>query len=323
MRSVRRNILTTIFLLVLLGACAETQLIVHTAKRISRSGDQLPSTEGIYKVGNPYQIKGIWYYPSEDFEYNETGIASWYGPGFHGKQTANGEIYNMNELTAAHRTLPMPSLVRVINLDNGRGIVLKVNDRGPFAHGRIIDVSRRAAQLLGFEIKGTARIQVKIMEEESRAIASRLQGWRDVGANETPIIVDRIPKPAVNSSPLPPPPGALTAPSPQIQDLPAPARPIKGTKAQAQDPPLGQVKFGKPAPGEIYIQAGAFAFYSKANKVRARLNSLGSVNVSQTLNNGRDLFRVRLGPIASVNAADMILERVIASGYPDAQIIVD
>ena len=323
LRAVIRNVLSTIFLLVFVAACAETQFVVHTAKLVSRTGELPPSADGTYKVGNPYQIAGVWYYPAEDFEYNETGIASWYGPGFDGKQTANGEIYDMNELTAAHRTLPMPSLVRVINLDNGRGIVLKVNDRGPFAHGRIIDVSRRAAQLLGFEIKGTARVQVQIMADESRAIVSRLLGGRQVAANETPITVDRIPKPAVNSSALPPPPGARSASSPQIRSLPAPARPTQVAEAQAAESQAGQVEFGTPSPGQIYIQAGAFSFYNNANKVRAKLNSLGSVDVSQTLINGRDLFRVRLGPIVSVDQADVLLERVIASGYPDARIIVD
>src|SRR5262245_12419431 len=102
---------------------------------------------GVYKVGKPYQIAGSWYYPAVDYDYTETGIASWYGPDFHGKDTANGEAYDMNALTAAHRTLPMPSMVRVTNLENGRQIVLRVNDRGPFARSRIIDVSRRASQL--------------------------------------------------------------------------------------------------------------------------------------------------------------------------------
>ncbi len=109
--------------------------------------------QGIYKVGQPYQIDGTWYYPAEDWTYDETGIASWYGEQFHGKYTANGEIFDLNALTAAHRTLPMPSVVQVTNLDNGRSIELRVNDRGPYARGRIIDLSRRAAQLLGFEGK--------------------------------------------------------------------------------------------------------------------------------------------------------------------------
>jgi rare lipoprotein A len=108
-------------------------------------GVRLPPNAGVYKVGNPYQIDGTWYYPHEQPDYDETGIASWYGPTFYGHHTANGEIYDGTEFTAAHRTLPMPVNVRVTNLDNGKSIIVRVNDRGPYAKGRIIDLSEAAA----------------------------------------------------------------------------------------------------------------------------------------------------------------------------------
>src|SRR5579871_6664795 len=101
----------------------------------------VPPNAGVYKIGQPYQIDNIWYYPSEQPDYDETGIASWYGPTFYGHRTANGEMYDGNQLTAAHRTLPMPVNVRVTNLDNGKSIIVRVNDRGPYARGRIIDLS--------------------------------------------------------------------------------------------------------------------------------------------------------------------------------------
>lgn len=145
----------------LLAACAE----IDFAATVMKSGDQEP--RGHYKVGQPYQIKGVWYHPAEDPFYEEEGIASWYGEPFHGQLTANGEVYDMNELTAAHKTLPMPVYVRVTNLENGRSLVLRVNDRGPFIAGRIIDVSRRGAQLLGFEGKGTAQVRVQVVDQES------------------------------------------------------------------------------------------------------------------------------------------------------------
>ena len=148
-------------LALLLSACAQTQLAVFAVKEIAR---EAPAGEGVYKVGQPYQINGIWYTPAEDPAYNKTGIASWYGRPFHGQRTANGEIYDMNTLTAAHKTLPMPSYVRVTNLENGRSLILRLNDRGPFVNGRIIDVSYRAAQLWGFSEKGTARIQVQAVD---------------------------------------------------------------------------------------------------------------------------------------------------------------
>ncbi|WP_310474456.1 septal ring lytic transglycosylase RlpA family protein, partial [Sandarakinorhabdus sp.] len=109
------------------------------------------------KIGKPYQVAGITYYPADDREYREEGVASWYGPGFHAGSTANGERYDQDDLTAAHRTLPMPSWVQIENLDNGRKLTVRINDRGPFARGRIIDLSRKAAQLLGVDRAGTAR----------------------------------------------------------------------------------------------------------------------------------------------------------------------
>src|SRR6185312_3470431 len=125
------------------------------------------NADGSFKVGTPYQINGKWYYPAENYNYVEEGVASWYGQDFQGKKTANGELYDMNAVTAAHRTLPLPSMVRVTNLDNVRQLNVRVNDRGPFHSSRIIDVSRRAAQLLGFYDVGTAHVRVEIDPVES------------------------------------------------------------------------------------------------------------------------------------------------------------
>ena len=126
---------------------------------------------GTYRVGAPYEINGVWYYPAVDYNYDRTGVASWYGEAFEGRLTANGEIFDLNGMTAAHTTLPMPSIVQVTNLANGRSIRLRVNDRGPFVDGRLIDVSRRAAQLLGFETQGTAPVRVTILKDQSIAVA--------------------------------------------------------------------------------------------------------------------------------------------------------
>lgn len=131
---------------------------------------------GVYKIGNPYKIMGRWYYPKEDYNYSEVGMASWYGDDFHAKKTANGEKYDMNTLTAAHRTLPLPSIVKVTNLENGRSLVVRVNDRGPYAKERIIDLSKRAAGLLGYQTKGTAKVKVEIMAKESKALKAAMLG---------------------------------------------------------------------------------------------------------------------------------------------------
>ncbi len=121
------------------------------------------ASKGVYKLGKPYKIAGRWYQPVFDPEYDEVGVASWYGRQFHGRRTANGETFDLDELTAAHPTLPLPSIVRVTNLANNRQIEVRVNDRGPFAKGRIIDLSQEAARRLGFERQGTARVRVQFL----------------------------------------------------------------------------------------------------------------------------------------------------------------
>ena len=145
---------------------------------------RLAAVQPHYKVGAPYKINGVTYQPREDLSYRRIGIASYYGGesrgvDFHGRPTANGEIYDMYGLTAAHPTLPMPSVISVTNLENGRSLKLRVNDRGPFADGRLIDVSRKAARDLGFEEKGTARVRVEVLPEETRALKeAMLRGER-------------------------------------------------------------------------------------------------------------------------------------------------
>lgn len=128
-----------------------------------------------YKVGAAYTVKGITYHPHVDYDYDETGAASWYGEAFQGQYTANGEIFDLNELTAAHTTLPLPSIVEVTNLENNRALRIRVNDRGPFAKGRIIDLSRRAAQLLGFERNGSTMVRVRVLKDESLRAAALAQ----------------------------------------------------------------------------------------------------------------------------------------------------
>jgi rare lipoprotein A len=132
--------------------------------------------QGHFKVGNPYKIKDVIYHPEIDKNYQEAGYASWYGDAFANKKTANGEIFYPKEISAAHRTLPLPSMVLVTNLENGKELKLKVNDRGPFAHDRIIDLSRKAATILGFKHKGTALVEVKFLKDETEKLHKELFG---------------------------------------------------------------------------------------------------------------------------------------------------
>lgn len=125
------------------------------------------SAPGPKKIGKPYKINGITYYPMESADgYSEVGVASWYGPGFHGKLTANGETYNQKAMTAAHKTLPLPTLVKVENLENGKSVVVRVNDRGPYSKGRIIDLTEVAARRLDMLDKGTAKVRVSVLSED-------------------------------------------------------------------------------------------------------------------------------------------------------------
>ncbi len=316
------SLLTFVFAAgLLLSACAETQFIIHTAKRVSQDDAE---SKGHYKVGNPYQIDGIWYYPHVDYEYDETGIASWYGPNFHGKKTANGEVFDMNELTAAHRTLPMPSLVEVTNLENGRKLRLLVNDRGPFAKGRIIDISRQGAQLLGFQTKGTAKVRVKILAAESRQLAAAAQGESLLAESGSPITVEKLPVTGVDSETLAPPPGAQVAEAPADVVTDVAAEPLANVNEQAGTSSSSQQVTQVPVVNTgIYVQAGAFSQFNNANRARAILSSIGDVNVSPVLVNGIDLFRVRIGPVANVAEADMLLDRMVGAGYPEARIIID
>src|SRR6202795_953716 len=134
---------------------------VSTSPRVVEFGEPVPKGGGTYRVGKPYTVGGRVYVPEEDAEYREEGMASWYGDDFHGRLTANGEVFDMGSLTAAHPTLPMPSYARVTNLRNGKSLIVRVNDRGPYHGNRLIDVSNKAAELLDFKGNGVARVRVE------------------------------------------------------------------------------------------------------------------------------------------------------------------
>ncbi|HAU28740.1 MAG TPA: septal ring lytic transglycosylase RlpA family protein [Rhodospirillaceae bacterium] len=305
----------SLFLLAfLLSGCAETELIAHMAKKIPFDGDDVrpspmvssASSEGVYKVGKPYVINGRTYYPEENYGYDETGISSWYGPGFHARKTANGEKFDQRAMTAAHRTLPMPCFVRVTNLENGHAVILRVNDRGPYARGRIIDVSERAAELLGFRTKGTAKVRVQVLAEESRAIAAAKKAGR------------------------PEPQEILMASSVRLQDAhaakTAPPRiaPTKDAASSIEKVDLPDVVEQVPVSAtQIYVQAGAFTQENNAVGLARQLAGIAETSIQPANVQGRDFFRVRLGPVASVDKADEILKKVVETGINAARIIVD
>ncbi len=140
---------------------AESEYGVKASPRVTNKRSGLPRGGGRDQLGKPYKVKGKWYHPKEDPSYRNSGLASWYGDAFHGRLTANGEIYDMTHLTAAHPTMPLPSYARVTNRNNGASVIVRVNDRGPFAHGRVIDLSRRAAEMLDYTQAGLAKVDVE------------------------------------------------------------------------------------------------------------------------------------------------------------------
>lgn len=297
-----------------LGACSEARLAMHATK-VGNDASALP---GVYKVGNPYQINGIWYYPAEDYTYDETGIASWYGPGFHQKSTANGETFDQNDVTAAHRTLPMPSLVRVTNLDNGRVLVVRVNDRGPYAQGRILDLSRRSAQLLGFEGKGTAHVRVQVLPEESRQLAAAYAGQSaNKGTQVAAAPRESVSAQSLEGAPASAPPKTVTTASTQ------PAKSSAITSAPLPDLKAQPVQQVAPRSTNMFIQAGSFARYDNAQRLSARLSTVGQASITQVNIGQQPMFRVRIGPIASLDDADRMLDQIVRSGAPDARLIVD
>lgn len=309
-----------------LSSCAETQFLAQAGKMWGKNGQ--PQA---YKVGNPYQIDGQWYYPREDWDYVEIGNASWYGDEFNGKSTANGEVFDKNALTAAHRTLPMPSLIRVTNMENGRSAVLRVNDRGPFTKGRIIDVSHGAARALGFDTKGTAKVKVELLTDESRDIARKAGATigdtpRDTRPKAYGIQEEGAPKSwasvkpaAVESESLSPISAAHAA------DGEGPIVPIHGTPPSQSSLPPEPVQL-KPLTASakgVYVQAGSFANIGNAQKLQQKLEPVGLAKIDSVERSGKTLYRVRLGPLKDVDEAHLVLDKIGSTGLTGAKIITD
>lgn len=327
----------------LLGGCAEVNLLSYGAKKLSAKSSGLPTGEttqaslrgvdrGVPKLGNPYQVNGIWYYPKYDPNYNETGIASWYGEPFHGRKTANGATYNMYEMTAAHKTLPLPTDVRVTNLENGRSVIVTVNDRGPFVNSRIIDLSYRAAQLLGMVEKGTAKVRVEVINSGRDEFENMTIAAKPVTPESESRNVAAVPQATVQAATLAPPSdvkvAAATPPQALPQPLPAPGPAFQPASATANSTTAtagGQpvVTMQPVGSSEIFIQAGAFIDYNNAHILSARLSSFGPTKVSQVLVNGQDFYRVRVGPVGDINEADRLLSSLIDTGHRDARIIIE
>jgi rare lipoprotein A len=262
------------------------------------------SWDGAVKIGRPYDVDGVRYVPSDDRTYQASGVASWYGDKFHGRPTSSGELYDMEELTAAHRTLPMPSFIKVTNLDNGKSVVLRVNDRGPYHSNRLVDVSRQGAEALGFIGKGTARVKVERVFPnetiEQRRILAALPtpgiNEPDKSGNRQP--TDKMPAlPAAEILALPLPP-----PAPEVLAL-----------AQGNDAPLLAA---------FHVQVAALGDETRAQVLVQDISRFGAAFVELLPGSAGQLFRVRIGPYVSRDVANNMIEQLRDAGYTNAIILL-
>src|SRR5690554_1070365 len=266
---------------------------------VSAIPDAVPTPHFGPVKASPYTVLGKTYYPINDGRnYKATGTASWYGTKFHGQPTANGEKYDLYGMSAAHKTLPLPSYVSVTNLDNGRKVVLRVNDRGPFYSDRIIDLSFAAAKKLGFAESGTARVKVEGIDP--------YQWWAErrqpVPQGTAPALAASAPAPA----------GRVELYSPPPQQHAAAVSPAELRSTTGVVPERG-----------LYLQVGAFANPDAAELLRARLSETVSVPVfiSSVVLNRQVLHRVRLGPIGSSGEAQRVQQSVRLANLGSPQLV--
>lgn len=286
----------------------------------------IPFGGGRRHVGKPYQVAGRWFTPHEDDDYDKKGTASWYGEAFHKRKTSNGEWFDMNRLTAAHPTLPLPSYVRVTNLENGKQVVVRVNDRGPFVGTRVIDLSKKTAEVLEFKNKGKAPVRVQYIgpaplddKGAKHLVAMNMENERGTSLGRMIAAADRRQ-------------GRI----PDSDVMVAEAKPAK--KAKPIQRQFETVAYETPAPGPVvadaqdqqdssgvetnfFIQIGSFTDPENAARARDTFASVWPVQFIELSGAAGPVYRVRLGPIASETDAQTALENAFAAGYGDARLV--
>ncbi len=280
------------------------------SRRVIADGTPIPKGGGYHKVGAPYRIAGRWYYPKEDPTYDQRGIASWYGDDFHGRKTANGEIYDMHGLSAAHPTLPMPSYVWVTNEANGRTLLVRVNDRGPYAHDRVIDLSRSVARAIGSEGRGLAQVRVRYAgpaplngDDRQEQAYLRQQPWYRPGDLNVAAAPRRAP--FLRAAASAPPPAQW---QPTAARLPPPALP------RASDAALvaGHAR--------RYIAAGTFRSEINAQRRADEVSRFAPAEVTPLSGGAGPVFRVRTAAMNEA-AAQRLRQRLAEAGITDIVIL--
>lgn len=330
------------------GATPEDEDSAGLGKRLVPIGQPAPKGGGHFKIGQPYEINGERYTPKEEPGYVREGVASWYGALFHGRKTSNGEVFDMERLSAAHPTLPLPVYAEVTNLGNGRSAVVRVNDRGPFRKGRLIDLSERTAEVLGFKRSGTAKVKVRYLRKASLdgddtfernylstrgysqyARTTDPNGWPEVaiavrppGPPPPPPLPDRPDREAVTVS--------LPTPKPTVVRGPGPGGEGGAAVAGLQAVPgagettgsIGPAEPAAPDAGGPMIQAGFFKDEANAQRAWSALSSVGPVEIAPIVDQGETYYRVRVGPFADGISAAAALSDVADAGYRGAKIIL-
>lgn len=274
---------------------------------VSRIPDATPTLHtGPYKA-SPYSVLGKTYFPLQESKtYAASGTASWYGTKFHGQNTANGEVYDLYGMSAAHKTLPLPSYVRVTNLDNNKSVILRVNDRGPFYSDRIIDLSYAAAKKLGYAEIGTARVKVEGIDPQAY--------WAAKG-RPAPLMLNE-PQVAQNSAPV------ITASAGTVEQWTPPPQQHAAAVVPVQ---LDAKKNASvPASGQ-YLQVGAFANPDAAELLRSKLSGMVSapVFISSIVRNQQTLHRVRLGPIGSPGEIQQVQNSVRLANLGSPSVVTE
>jgi rare lipoprotein A len=276
-----------------------------------KGSGKIPMGGGKYHVGSPYQVAGRWFTPKEQPGYDKQGPASWYGEAFNRRKTSNGEYFDMDELTAAHPTLPLPSYAKVTNLENGREVIVRINDRGPFVGPRIIDLSKQVAKELGYLRQGKTTVRVQyIGPAPQNGARKHLAAMNRELNNGTPL---RRMIAAADGGGNTERSYATAEPTPRPQTLRQTASydPVQNGDGSSQG---GAVSV-------YFVQVGAFSDLDNAEAVRQQLSGLGPVEVAQLDGSNGPIHRVRLGPINNQDEAQSALAQIRDAGYGDAKLL--
>lgn len=273
----------------------------------------VPMGGGRYHVGKPYEVAGRWFTPREERNYDKKGTASWYGEAFNRRMTSNGEWFDMNRLTAAHPTLPLPSYVKVTNTENGRHVVVRVNDRGPFVGTRMIDMSKRAAVALGFKGQGMAPVRVQLIGTAPlHDNGTHLAAMNEELQRGTPLrrMIAAASGERANVQ--------VASAEPEPEAAETETETVVAYRPPEENEPTSDFD----ADEAYYVQVGSFANPGNAEKARHELASSWPVQVVELTGGQGTLYRVRLGPIADRPDADTALEHAVFLGHRDARVIM-